>query len=368
MNTVDKPLLLEEAANFIQLAYTELGKTDYDIQMRLLDIEAEIAATATYTHTAEELQHGAKLAWRNSNRCIGRLFWESLSVLDARHVHTTTAMAEALFEHIKLATNDGKIRPVMTIFPQADSKDDFTGPCIWNHQLVRYAGYNTADGGVVGDPHSVSFTDFCQKLGWQGGGTPFDVLPLVISIKDGHPEWFPIPPELILEVPISHPDIPGIRDLGLQWYAVPFVSDMRLEIGGVHYSAAPFNGWYMGTEIGARNLADEQRYNMLPQIARLMELDTSKASSLWKDRALVELNIAVLHSFKERGVTIVDHHTAAQQFMRFEKNEEAEGRNATGRWSWLVPPLSPATTPIYHKSYSDTIASPNFFYRVEKRP
>ena len=27
---------------------------------------------------------------------------------------------------------------------------------------------------------------------------------------------------------------------------------------------APFNGWYMGTEIGARNLADADRYDLLP--------------------------------------------------------------------------------------------------------
>lgn len=29
-----------------------------------------------------------------------------------------------------------------------------------------------------------------------------------------------------------------------------------------------------------------------------MDLDTRKTSSLWKDQALVEVNIAVLHSFQ----------------------------------------------------------------------
>ena len=33
-------------------------------------------------------------------------------------------------------------------------------------------------------------------------------------------------------------------------------------------------------------------------IATKMGLDTKKSSSLWKDRALVEVNIAVLHSFQ----------------------------------------------------------------------
>ena len=63
-----------------------------------------------------------------------------------------------------------------------------------------------------------------------------------------------------------------------------------LEIGGIMYTAAPFNGWYMGTEIGARNLADEGRYNKLPLIAKLMGQDTSSETTLWRDRALVELN------------------------------------------------------------------------------
>lgn len=31
-----------------------------------------------------------------------------------------------------------------------------------------------------------------------------------------------------------------------------------------------------------------------------MALDTRKTSSLWKDQALVEVNIAVLHSFQVR--------------------------------------------------------------------
>ena len=65
---------------------------------------------------------------------------------------------------------------------------------------------------------------------------------------------------------------------------------MCLEIGGVCYPAAPFNGWYMGTEIGARNLADHDRYNQLPEIAARMGLDTARDRSLWRDQALVELN------------------------------------------------------------------------------
>ena len=38
---------------------------------------------------------------------------------------------------------------------------------------------------------------------------------------------------------------------------------MLLEIGGLEFSAAPFSGWYMSTEIGTRNLCDPHRYNIL---------------------------------------------------------------------------------------------------------
>ena len=53
------------------------------------------------------------------------------------------------------------------------------------------------------------------------------------------------------------------KDLGLKWYALPAVSSMLLEVGGLEFSACPFNGWYMGTEIGVRDFCDYQRYNIL---------------------------------------------------------------------------------------------------------
>lgn len=185
----------------------------------------------------------------------------------------------------------------------------------------------------------------------------------MISAQGKEPRWFDIPKELVLEVPIEHPEYPQLQELGIRWYGVPIVSDMRLEIGGISYTAAPFNGWYMGTEIGARNLADEQRYNLLPALSEIMGLPATHESTLWRDRALVELNVAVLYSYKKNGVTIVDHHTAAKQFKRFESNEDKRGCPVTGDWTWLIPPLSPATTHIFHRSYDNRIVTPNFFYR-----
>lgn len=59
------------------------------------------------------------------------------------------------------------------------------------------------------------------------------------------------------------PRYPEFDELKLKWYAVPGVSCLMLEIGGLRFTAAPFNGWYLVTEIGARDLGDPMRYNML---------------------------------------------------------------------------------------------------------
>jgi len=354
--------VLIEAEKFIRSSYKELKKSEKEIEDRLCQIKQQISKYGYYEHTKLELEYGAKLAWRNSNRCIGRLFWNQLEVIDKRQVTSEDEIFKALCNHIKLATNNGRIKPIITVFPQKHMNSSIR---IWNHQLFRYAGYETGEG-IIGDPDSIELTNVCMELGWEPKYGKFDLLPIVIQINDTTPKLYEIPQDIIMEVSMKHPDYDWFADLQLKWYAVPIISNMRMEIGGISYTAAPFNGWYMGTEIGARNLADENRYNMLPQIGSLMGLDIYSNQSLWKDKALVELNVAVLHSYKNSGVTIVDHHTAAYQFKKFEEKESAIGRNVTGNWTWLIPPVSPATTHIFHKPYKNVIEKPNYFY--QKRP
>ena len=360
ITAITRKRIAGQAAAFLGEAYFELGKSEEEAKRRIDEVLQQIELTGYYTHTYEELKHGAKMAWRNNNRCIGRLFWQSLEVFDARDVKGELDAAKRIFRHMSYATNNGRIRPAITIFPANHSNNRIR---IWNHQLVRYAGYRKDDR-IVGDSASLAFTEVCEKLGWKGEGTRFDVLPLVIQKGGQTPHWYPLPKETVLEVAITHPENKEFEQLELQWYGVPFISDMELEIGGIAYAAAPFNGWYMGTEIGARNLSDSERYNQLPNVAKLFHLDMTTSTSLWKDRALTELNIAVLHSFKKHGVSVVDHHTAAEQFLRFEKQEQDQGRTVTGRWSWLIPPLSPATTGIWHRSYNDTERTPAYRYQA----
>src|SRR6266536_3328317 len=357
----DDRWLLAEAEEYIALFHRESGIPEV-IPLRRASVRAMIARTGMYWHTDEELAYGARVAWRNSSRCIGRLHWQSLRVHDMRDLSTAGEVFEALVEHIRWATNGGKIRSSLTVF--APQEPGQPGIRIWNPQLIRYAGYRQPDGTVIGDPLHVKLTEGIKRLGWRGGaGTPFDLLPLVIQMPQQPPQIFELPPEIVLEVPLSHPDYPWFASLGLKWHALPVISNMRLEIGGISYTAAPFNSWYMGTEIGARNLGDVGRYNMLPVIARSLGLDTRSERTLWRDRAIVELNVAVLFSFAKQGVRIVDHHTASRQFVTHQGREQQAGRPLPADWGWIVPPISGSTTPVFHLPYENSVQTPNFFYQ-----
>jgi nitric-oxide synthase len=61
---------------------------------------------------------------------------------------------------------------------------------------------------------------------------------------------------------------------------------------------------------------------------------------MWRDRAAVELTLAVQHSFDLAGVSMADHHGESQRFLRHLEREEAAGRSCPVDWSWIVPPIS----------------------------
>nr|WP_179830926.1 nitric oxide synthase oxygenase [Nocardia amikacinitolerans] len=323
----------------------------------------QLRQTGTYVQTAEEILIGAKLAWRNHARCVGRKHWRSLKLLDARRVRSARDLAEVCWQHLHMATNGGAVQSMITVGPPRQS--DGREYRIVSPQLLRYAGYRNGDGTVTGDAANVSITEFARKLGWRGAGTPFDILPVLISTPDEPIRWFDVPRELAREVHIEHPDFDWFAGLGLKWHAVPAVSNMNLEIGGMIYPFAPFNGWYVGAEIGARNLSDTNRYNMLPLIADMMGLDTSHPRTLWRDQALVELNRAVLHSYRKAGVHIVDHHTVAKQFCDHVEKEKAAGRTCPTDWTWINPPISSGLTPTFHRYFDppDDDLRPNFVRR-----
>lgn len=104
---------------------------------RVEQVCTEIDATGSYQLTTKELEFGAKQAWRNAPRCIGRIQWANLQVLlldsvyglsglraiaqlclrccliqvfDARTCRTAADMFQVLCDHIQFATNGGNLR------------------------------------------------------------------------------------------------------------------------------------------------------------------------------------------------------------------------------------------------------------------
>lgn len=350
--------VVAEAEAFLRQCYAELGLPGA-FDERWKEVRASLEKDGTYTHLPDELTYGARLAWRNSSRCIGRFFWSTLHVRDQRHLRTEEEIFQALLEHIDIATNGGDIRATLTVFRPGEPRIR-----IWNGQLIRYAGYRLPDGRILGDPANVELTDQALSLGWPGGErTPFDLLPIIVQIGDGAPRWFELPRERVLEVPIVHPRHAWFAELGLKWHALPAVSNMALDLGGIQYTAVPFNGFYMGTEIGARNLSDVTRYNMLPVIADRLGLDRTSSDTLWQDTALVELNIAVLHSFRQAKVRMLDHHTLSDYYKKFEAQEREHGRAPYGDWIWIVPPMSASTMEVFHTDMTNKILKPNYLYQ-----
>ncbi|XP_072022781.1 nitric oxide synthase, inducible-like [Amphiura filiformis] len=358
-----KEEILAQATDFLQQYYESIKQYDTEEHnTRLHEVCDSICLTGTYELTSDELVFGAKTAWRNAPRCIGRIQWNNLEVFDCRHVTSAKQMFEAICKYLEYATNGGNIRSAITIFRQrVHGKGDFR---VWNSQLIRYAGYLQPDGSVIGDPANVEFTQICEELGWSGEGGRFDVLPMLLQADGRKPEWFEIPPELILEVDIAHPKYDWFASLGLKWYGVPCVSDMQIDVGGIQFTATPFNGWYMGTEVGARNFGDTNRYNMLETVAKHMGLDTSSSLTLWKDLALIETNIAVLYSYKEAKVTIIDHHAAAESFMQHMDKEQRLRGGCPADWVWIVPPVSGSLCPVYHQEMLSYQMKPAFLYQV----
>ena len=64
--------LMADALTFYTSVADELKWSSKVKEQRLFEVQTEISVTGSYTHTSEELEIGARLAWRNSAKCIGR--------------------------------------------------------------------------------------------------------------------------------------------------------------------------------------------------------------------------------------------------------------------------------------------------------
>ena len=133
-----------EAEEFLRLFHAENPGAGSP-RKRLDLMHYEVDTTGTYRHTEAELAFGPRVAWRNSARCIGRLYWKSLKVRDLRDVHSAAGVAAECVKHLRAATNGGKIRPLISVFPPDTPQRP--APRIWSAKC-RWA--NPASGAQVG--------------------------------------------------------------------------------------------------------------------------------------------------------------------------------------------------------------------------
>lgn len=165
-NAESRSTVLSEAIDYLRLLYQEQSLPESQLQERLAEIYREYRRSLTYWQTEDELIYGAKVAWCNSTRCIGRVFWESLTVRDLGHLTTAEEIFDEIVDHIQQATNGDNIRSTISIF--APDSPGQPGIRIWNPQLIRYAGDRQPGGTIVGDPAQAELTEICQHFGWQG--------------------------------------------------------------------------------------------------------------------------------------------------------------------------------------------------------
>jgi nitric oxide synthase oxygenase domain/subunit/sulfite reductase alpha subunit-like flavoprotein len=355
--------LIRDAETWFDLLAKEWRWLPEKLQQRMLEVKLEVSATGTYTHTSEELQYGAQVAWRNSAKCIGRISWNTLVVRDRRHVSEPTEVFHEVLEHLKLATGGTNLLSVMTVFrPRAP--DELVGMRFWNSQFVRYAGYagEGENGDMLGDPANAEFTKYLIAKGlWTPPATksPFDVLPLVIQIPGrADPFVYQLPEDFVHQAPIVHPHHPKFTDLGLRWPTVPAITNFQMDIGGVSYNCVPFNGWFMELEV-VRNLVE--RYQVSEKVAEAIGIPTTE--KLWQNRVFHEVAVAVLHSFEAAKFTMVDQHTAQASFLTHCERERDAGRECPAEWSWIGGMVGPGLNPLWHRPMRDfKIDGPEFRY------
>lgn len=353
----------EEAWAFLTAYHDAQGAGKAARQGRWAQIRRELSKSGFYHHTPEELAYGARLAWRNQGRCIGRLFWESLDVVDCRHITQPEDIAQRMHDHLRESYGGGRIKSTISVF--APVQGTRLPSWIESNQITQYAAHALPDGRIIGDRQNAEASRIARSMGWippRDAGR-FDLLPWFIRDASDRRHRIDLPDDAVREVKIRHPDFPAVEALGLQWYAMPLVSNMVMTIGGIEYPCAPFNGFYMATEIASRNFADAKRYDLLPEVAGSLGLDlTAPDATLWRDTTLTELNRAVLHSYGEDGVTLVDHHTASKQFMTFHNREQMAGRRVAADWRWIVPPQAPASSDTFHLKMRNFHPVPNYYH------
>lgn len=65
-----------------------------------------------------------------------------------------------------------------------------------------------------------------------------------------------------------------------------------------------------------------------------------------------------------KNVTIVDHHTASESFMKHYENEMRLRNGCPADWLWIVPPISGSATPVFHQEMALYHLKPSYDMQV----
>lgn len=77
----DRDEVIEAAKSFFDQYYLSIKRLNSPAhELRWKEVETSIELEGTYDLRETELIFGAKLAWRNAPRCIGRIQWSKLQV------------------------------------------------------------------------------------------------------------------------------------------------------------------------------------------------------------------------------------------------------------------------------------------------
>ncbi|GHP15262.1 nitric oxide synthase-like protein [Collybia sordida] len=326
----------------------------------------------TWTQTVQELEFGIQRAWRNAEKCIMRSHCENISLCDLRSVKYSNEMALELVKGLNDAYNDGNIIPTVFVFPPRTPNK--SGPLIWNEQILSFAAYETENGSFMGDPRNAQLTKDIIELGWvpPQPRSPWDILPVVVMAEDDEPVLVELPMNLRKLVEIRHPKYDdAFWRLDLKWVAFPAPSKFGFDIGGIQYTATPFMGWFLDTEIGIHSLANPYRYHVLPEIVNVLYLDnpSSEPANDFKalpkheqlamlSRAQTELNYAIYHSFFQDGITISDTLSSSKKWASYNDDfEKKNGYRLSSDTYWLTPSEGPMI-PVWQRGSTPTLNHP----------
>ena len=133
--------------------------TSEEMSQRWSEVEFSINKFEYFELTLQELKHAVQYAWRNATKCVGKIWWETLTLRDCRYIQSVEEMFETICEHLKKSINNGRIKNTISVFPQKKTgqPDLFR---IWNRNILMYAGYQDYDNdSFIGNKSNIGFTE-----------------------------------------------------------------------------------------------------------------------------------------------------------------------------------------------------------------